>query len=92
MRIESPVVLIFQDEAKNNCFVLHPPADWNHEVYGLLVADLVRHIGKHFEVDEREVWRWVDLERARPTTTVGGEDITAAELQKRMARAANRAN
>jgi len=36
--------------------------------YGLLIADLVRHVASAFKVDEREVWEWVGKESDRPTS------------------------
>ena len=41
-----------------------------HEEYGLLVADLVRHVARAFNVGEEDVWEWVDKERRHPTTAI----------------------
>ena len=46
---------------------IHPPFDYTHKHYGLLVCDLVRHIAAMFRVDESKVWYWVERERQRPT-------------------------
>jgi hypothetical protein len=39
-------------------------------VYGLLIADLVRHVARAFKVGEDAVWEWVDKERGHPTTPI----------------------
>jgi len=38
--------------------------------YGMLIADIVRHIARAFKVHQYEVWEWVDKERHHPTTEV----------------------
>ena len=36
----------------------------------MLICDLVRHAAKAFDVDEDDVWEWVDKERRDPTTPI----------------------
>lgn len=35
--------------------------------FGILIADVVRHVAKALKVDEDEIWRWVEAERENPT-------------------------
>jgi len=65
--IADPLVVMFREPEGNVLCHLHPPEDWTHEHYGLLVCDLVRHVANAFKVDEDAVWDWVDQERHLPT-------------------------
>jgi hypothetical protein len=70
-RIENPLVIMFADESGNVLCHLHPSEQCpTHESYGLLIADLVRHVARAFDVGEEEVWEWVDKERHHPTTAI----------------------
>ena len=68
MRIESPLIICFEHDGKTITH-LHP-GKFAHEHYGMLIADIVRHISRAFKVGEDEVWEWVDEERHHPTTDV----------------------
>jgi hypothetical protein len=68
LRIESPLVMMFEQDGKIVCHI--HPRDRNHTHYGLLVCDLVRHVARAFRVDEDAVWEWVDKERRNPTSDV----------------------
>lgn len=72
MQIKTPLVIVFEDDASDKVnFRLHPSEKCNtYQGYGLLVSDLVRHIAKLFQVNEEQVWMWVDKERAKPTTPI----------------------
>lgn len=69
--VEKPLVIIFENAAGQQEIRIHPPFDYQHGHYGLLVCDLVRHIAAMFKVPEDKIWYWVDKERARPTTGIG---------------------
>jgi len=70
MRIESPLVIMFEDDGEIVCHI-HPSKNASsHQDYGLLICDLVRHVARAFKVDEDDVWEWVDKERRRPTTEI----------------------
>ncbi len=70
-RIENPLVIMFADERGEVVCHLHPSERCpTHETYGLLVADLVRHVARTFDVGEEDVWEWVDKERHHPTTKI----------------------
>ena len=68
MRIENPLIICFEHDGKTITH-LHP-GERTHEQYGILIADIVRHIANAFKVREDEVWEWVDKERRHPTTDV----------------------
>lgn len=70
MRIESPLVIMFQDDAKNVITHIHPPKGWTHSHYGLLICDLVRHVAGALKVPEQSVWEWIEAEREKPTTDI----------------------
>jgi hypothetical protein len=67
--IRNPLVIMFEDEGRVICRI-HPSKTTSHREYGMLVCDLVRHVARAFEVDEEDVWEWVDKERRRPTTAI----------------------
>jgi hypothetical protein len=71
MRIENPLVIIFEGSGGEVICHIHPSKNAkSHQHYGLIVCDLVRHVARAFKVDEKEVWEWVDKERHNPTTKV----------------------
>jgi hypothetical protein len=67
--VERPLVIIYQADDGNTIAHIHPPFDWTHQHYGLLICDLVRHVAAVFHVPEDKIWYWVEKERRRPTTT-----------------------
>lgn len=70
MRISDPLVIMFREPGGNVVTHIHPPPDLNHEAFGILVCDLVRHIANAYQLRDDEVWRWVDKERRRPTSAI----------------------
>ena len=70
-RIENPLVIMFADQQGEVVCHVHPSERCpTHETYGLLIADLVRHVARAFTVSEDEVREWVDKERHHPTTKI----------------------
>jgi hypothetical protein len=70
-KIENPLVIMFADERGDVVCHIHPSERCpTHETYGLLIADLARHVARAFNVAEEDVWEWVDKERRRPTTAI----------------------
>ena len=43
---------------------------WSHKHFGLVIADIVRHVAKCFNAEENAVWKWVDKERYHKTTDI----------------------
>lgn len=60
---------MFQDKEGDIQTRLHTEGR-NYQQYGILIADLVRHVAKAFKVHENDVWEWVDKERDQPTSPV----------------------
>jgi len=70
-KIENPLVIMFADPNGEVVCHIHPSERCpTHETYGLLIADLVRHVARAFDVSEADVWEWVDKERHYPTTKI----------------------
>ena len=69
MRIEAPLVIMFQAPDKNVITHLHP-GNTSYQEYGLLIVDLVRHVANAFNVEADSVWKWVDKERHHHTTNI----------------------
>lgn len=67
--VEQPYVIMFKPRGEKNIITHIYKGDIDHKGYGLLVCDLVRHVARAFDVDEDDVWEWVEKERRKPTTT-----------------------
>jgi hypothetical protein len=72
MKIKTPWAIMFEEEGTGNVLChLNPSGTCSdYRGYGLLVCDLVRHVAKRFNVEEAQVWEWVDKERSKHTTEV----------------------
>jgi hypothetical protein len=68
MKIEKPLIMSFVQDDKIRTHLW--PGERTHKDYGILIADLVRHVANAFKVHENDVWEWVDKERDRPTSLV----------------------
>ena len=68
MTINDPLVIMFEDEGQVVCHIHPSGTASSHREYGLIICDLVRHVAHAFQVEEEEVWEWVDKERHHPTT------------------------
>jgi hypothetical protein len=70
-KIENPLVIMFADKGGDvQCHIYPSERCPTHEEYRLLIADLVRHVARAFDVGEEDVWEWVDKERRHPTTAI----------------------
>jgi hypothetical protein len=70
-RVENPLVIMFEDGAGSiKCHIYPSQKGSSHREYGILVCDLVRHIARAFNVEEEDVWDYVDRERRRPTSPI----------------------
>lgn len=63
--IRQPLVIMYQTETGKVETRIHPPFDYTHRHYGLLVCDLVRHVAAMFREPEEKVWYWVERGLAR---------------------------
>jgi hypothetical protein len=68
LRIEKPMLMMFEHEGKIVCHIY--PEGYDHTHYGLLICDLVRHLSRAFKVEEDEIWEWIERERRQPTTEI----------------------
>ena len=68
MQIKNPHVIVFENDGQVQTRLY--PGDWGFKEYGILIADLVRHVANAFQVHESQVWEWVDKERDKPTSPV----------------------
>ena len=78
MKIKTPLIIMFEEEGTSNVLChLHPSETCGgYQGYGLLVCDLVRHVARCFDVEEAQVWEWVDKEPTslRPKSS-GASDV-----------------
>ena len=70
MVIKEPLVIMYETPGGQVLTNIHPKKGLTHKAYGLLICDLVRHVGRAYKVPEDDVWEWVDRERKRPTTDI----------------------
>jgi len=70
MRIENPLFIVFRDPGGKVITHIHPPDDYDHTHYGILICDLVRHVARAMKVSEDDIWTWVDKERDRLTSDI----------------------
>lgn len=67
--ITDPLLIVFRGPDRTVQTRIHS-SDMDHRAYGLLIADLVRHVARAFKVDDEDVWEWVEKERDHPTTDI----------------------
>jgi hypothetical protein len=68
MKVEKPLIVSFVQDDKIQTHLW--PGERTYKEYGILIADIVRHVANAFKVHENDVWEWVDKERDHPTDTV----------------------
>jgi len=66
MEIRNPLVIVFKNDEKIQTHLY--PGELSYKEYGILIADIVRHVANAFKVGENEVWEWVDKERHHQTS------------------------
>jgi hypothetical protein len=66
MKIRNPLIIVFENEDKVQTHLY--PGKRSYKEYGILIADLVRHVANAFKVNENDVWEWVDRERYHQTS------------------------
>lgn len=55
------------------------PQDMTCEQYGIVIADVVRHVARAYSVSEDQVWTSVERERQHPTSPVSGRLFEAGD-------------
>ena len=68
MKIEKPLIIVFENDGMIQTHLY--PGERGFEQYGILIADVVRHVANAFKVSENDVWEWVEKERDRPTSPI----------------------
>ncbi|MGA2850778.1 MAG: hypothetical protein ABSE46_17405 [Terracidiphilus sp.] len=68
MKIEKPFIIVFENDGKIQTHLY--PGERSYAQYGILIADVVRHVANAFNIHENDVWEWVDKERYKPTSPV----------------------
>jgi hypothetical protein len=66
MKIESPLIIVFENDGKGQTHLYPGEREYRH--YAILIADIVIHVANAFKVHERDVWEWVDKERDHSTS------------------------
>lgn len=69
MVITKPLIMLFEANGTLVCH-LWPRETDSFKGYGLMIADIVRHVANRFGVGEDQVWEWIDKERHNPTTAI----------------------
>lgn len=70
--IALPWIIAHEIENAKLQVILAGPPGAGHEQFGLVICDIIRHVAQHFEVDEADVWHWIQREMDKPTTTLTG--------------------
>ena len=68
MKIQDPLIIAFKNEDKIQTHLY--PGGLGYKEYGILIADIVRHVANAFKVSEDDVWGCVDKERYEPSTPI----------------------
>jgi hypothetical protein len=66
MQITNPLIIVFENDDKLQTHLY--PGERSHKEYGVMIADIVRHVANAFKVSENDVWEWVDKERYHQTS------------------------
>jgi len=53
LKIKDPYVIVFESDGQIQTRLY--PGSWGYKEYGILIADLVRHVANAFHVHETEV-------------------------------------
>ena len=54
MKIESPLIIVFENDGKVQTHLY--PGKRGYQQYGIMVADIVRHVANAFKIPENDVW------------------------------------
>jgi hypothetical protein len=68
LKIEKPLIICFENDGKTQTHLY--TGEWSYKEYGILIADVVRHVANAFNVQEDDVWEWVEKERYHQTSPV----------------------
>ncbi len=69
MEINKPWIIVHEPADGGDLeTILAGPEDCNYRHFGLAICDVIRHVANRFDVDEAEVFSWVQREMDDPTT------------------------
>jgi hypothetical protein len=68
VRIENHLIVAFENDGDIRIHL--NPGERGYQQYGILIADLVRHVANAFKIHENDVWEWVEKERYHQTAPV----------------------
>ncbi len=76
IKLKDPLLIVCEDKSSRKCVttVTMPPGS-SYQTYGLLIADIIRHVARAFNVGEDEVIDWVNKELRHPTTPIEGGSV-----------------
>jgi predicted SnoaL-like aldol condensation-catalyzing enzyme len=67
--IENPLLVVFKNGDGDIETHIHS-ADMRYEEYGIVIADVVRHVANAFKVSEWDVFEWVNKEIDHQTSPI----------------------
>jgi hypothetical protein len=72
MPIINPWVIVHQPGGKGSSIetILAGQPDSTYRSFGLVIADIIRHVANAYAVDEADVLEWVHREMDNPTTDI----------------------
>ena len=72
MPIINPWVIVHQPDGEGGGLetILAGPPDGNYRQFGIVIADIIRHVANAYDVDEADVLEWVHREMDSPTTEI----------------------
>lgn len=70
--ITNPLIIVFETPEGKMQTHLHPGEANDYRLFGLLIADVIRHTARCFDVEVEQVAEWVNKELANPTTPIEG--------------------
>jgi hypothetical protein len=73
IEIKNPYVIVYKTDRGMIQTQLHPGEECsNYQSFGLLIADIIHHTARCFNVKPEQVVEWVNKELANPTTKIEG--------------------
>ena len=70
-QIERPWVIVHCPDGTDKMeTILAGPPDADHKSFGLVIADIIRHVARAYGVTEEAVIEWINKEMKNPTTKI----------------------
>jgi hypothetical protein len=81
--IDKPWLVVHEKSDGSVETIIPAPHGATYEMYGLLVADVIRHVARAFRVAETDVVEWINKEMDSPTTPISGGMVRDDEQWER---------